>query len=387
MKSNIRPDNPRFSSGPCTKRPGWTPEVLEKALLGRSHRSGAGKVRFAEAVQATKEILGLPEGYELIITPASDTGAMEMAMWTMLGARSVDVFGWETFGNVWVTDIVDNLKLENARSFGAPYGELPDFSNYNPDHDVVFTWNGTTSGVMVPDGNFIPDDRTGLTICDATSAIFAMDIPFEKLDVITYSWQKVLGGEAQHGVMILSPRAIQRLETYTPPWPLPKLFRLVKGGKVDPELFQGSTINTPSMLCLEDYLDALGWVKSIGGLKGTISRTRQNAAVIDTWVTKTPWVDYLCGNPAHRSTTSVCLKIVDPWFLKMAEADRKGFVSKFVKLMEAEHAGYDIGAYRAAPPGLRIWAGATVEAADLKALVPWLDWGYETLKKENQAHA
>lgn len=382
MKPNIRPENPRFSSGPCTKRPGWTPDVLKNALLGRSHRSAAGKIRFAQAVQKTREILNLPEGYEIIITPASDTGAMEMAMWSMLGARPVDVFGWETFGNVWVADIIDNLKLENANSYGAPYGELPDFSNYNPDHDVVFTWNGTTSGVRVPDGDFIPDDRGGLVICDATSAIFAMEIPLEKLDVTTYSWQKVLGSEAQHGIMILSPRAIERLETYTPPWPLPKLFRLVKGGKVDPALFQGSTINTPSMLCLEDYLDALGWVDSVGGLKGTIARTKANAAAIDTWVKKTSWVDYLCGNPAHRSTTSVCLKIVDPDFLKMDEAHRKGFVSSLVKLMEAEHAGYDIGAYRAAPPGLRIWAGATVETSDLNALFPWLEWGYKKLKEE-----
>jgi len=303
-------------------------------------------------------------------------------MWSMLGARPVDVFGWETFGNVWVADIIDNLKLENANSFGAPYGELPDFSNYNPDHDAVFTWNGTTSGVMVPDGDFIPDDRGGLVICDATSAIFAMEIPLEKLDVTTYSWQKVLGGEAQHGIMILSPRAIERLETYTPPWPLPKLFRLVKGGKVDPALFQGSTINTPSMLCLEDYLDALGWVDSVGGLRGTISRTKANAAAIDTWVKKTSWVEYLCGNPAHRSTTSVCLKIVDPDFLRMDEAHRKGFVSSLVKLMEAEQAGYDIGAYRAAPAGLRIWAGATVETSDLNALFPWLEWGYKKLKEE-----
>lgn len=382
MKPNIRPENPRFSSGPCTKRPGWTVEALSNALLGRSHRSGVGKARFAEAVKNTREILSLPEGYEIIITPASDTGAMEMAMWSMLGARPVDVFGWETFGNVWVTDIIDNLKLENARSFVAPYGELPDFSNYNPDHDTVFTWNGTTSGVMVPNGDFIPDDRKGLIICDATSAIFAMELPLEKLDVTTYSWQKVLGSEAQHGIMILSPRAIERLETYTPTWPLPKLFRLVKGGKVDPALFVGSTINTPSMLCLEDYLDALKWVVSVGGLKGTIARTDKNAAAIDAWVEKTDWVDYLCGQPAHRSTTSVCLKIVDPDFLKMAETDRKAFVSNLVKLMETEKAGYDIGAYRAAPAGLRIWAGATVETSDLEALFPWLEWGYNEIKKD-----
>lgn len=381
MKPNIRPENPRFSSGPCTKRPGWTVEALSNALLGRSHRSGVGKARFAEAVKNTREILSLPEGYEIIITPASDTGAMEMAMWSMLGARPVDVFGWETFGNVWVTDIIDNLKLENARSFVAAYGELPDFSNYNPDHDTVFTWNGTTSGVMVPNGDFIPDDRKGLIICDATSAIFAMEIPLSKLDVTTYSWQKVLGSEAQHGIMILSPRAIERLETYTPTWPLPKLFRLVKGGKVDPALFVGSTINTPSMLCLEDYLDALKWVVSVGGLKGTIARTDKNAAAIDAWVEKTDWVDYLCGQPVHRSTTSVCLKIVDPDFLKMAETDRKAFVGQLVKLMETEKAGYDIGAYRAAPAGLRIWAGATVETSDLEALFPWLEWGYNEIKK------
>jgi len=351
MKPNIRPENPRFSSGPCSKRPGWSVDVLKNALLGRSHRSADGKVRFAEAVQKTRDILKVPEGYQIIITPASDTGAMEMALWTMLGARPVDVFGWETFGNVWVTDIVDILKVKDARKFGAPYGELPDFSNYTPDHDAVFTWNGTTSGVRVAGADFIPDDREGLVICDATSAIFSMDIPLHKLDVITYSWQKALGGEAQHGIMILSPRAIERLETYTPSWPLPKLFRVLKGGKVDPELFQGSTINTPSLLCLEDYMDALRWVEGIGGLDATIDRTRKNAAAINAWVAKTAWIDYLCQNPEHRSTTSVCLKITDPWFLKKDEAERKAFVSKLVKLMGAGGAGLGIGAYRAAPPG------------------------------------
>lgn len=381
MKPNIRPENPRFSSGPCTKRPGWSVDVLKNALLGRSHRSADGKARFAEAVRKTKEILQTPPGYEVVITPASDTGAMEMALWSMLGARPVDVFGWEVFSNTWVTDIVDNLKIKDARKFGAPYGKLPDFSNYDPSHDTVFTWNGTTSGVCVPNADFISDDREGLAICDATSGIFSMDIPLSKLDVTTYSWQKALGGEAQHGIMILSPRAIERLETYTPPWPLPKLFRLSKGGKVDPALFEGSTINTPSLLCLEDYLDALSWVEDIGGLKGTIARTAKNAAAIDGWVKKTDWVDYLCDTPANRSTTSVCLKIVDPWFLEMDEDGRKGFVSKLVKLMEAEKAGYDIGAYRAAPAGLRIWAGATVETADLEALFPWLDWGYEKCKE------
>lgn len=381
MKPNTRPENPRFSSGPCSKRPGWSVDVLKNALLGRSHRSGIAKKRFAEAVQKTRDILGLPEDYQIIITPASDTGAMEMALWTMLGARPVDVFGWETFGNVWVTDIIEALKPKNARSFGAPYGELPDLSNYNPDHDTVFTWNGTTSGVRVPGGDWIADDRKGLTICDATSAIFGMDIPLSKLDVITYSWQKVLGGEAQHGILILSPRAIERLEDYSPPWPLPKLFRLVKGGKVDPALFEGSTINTPSLLALEDYLDALNWVESIGGVKETIARTNRNAAAIDTWVQKADWVDYLCQNPAHRSTTSVCLKVSDPWFMEKPEEERKALVSKLVKLMEAENAGYDIGAYRAAPAGLRLWAGATVETGDLEELFPWLDWGYQKIKK------
>ncbi len=384
MKPNLRPANPRFSSGPCSKRPGWSPDALKNALVGRSHRSAAGKARFAEAIQKTRDILAVPKGHEVIITPASDTGAMEAALWSMLGARPVDVFAWETFGNVWVADIIDNLKIKNARSFGAPYGELPDFSSYNPDHDVVFTWNGTTSGVRVRDADWIPDERAGLVICDATSAIFAMEVPLQKLDVTTYSWQKVLGGEAQHGIMILSPRAIERLETYTPPWPLPKLFRLVKDGRVDPALFEGSTINTPSLLCLEDYLDALTWVTSVGGVGGTIARTEKNAAIIDAWVRKTDWVDYLCQNPDHRSTTSVCLKITDSWFMEMEAAKRRAFVSKFVKLLEQEKAGYDIGAYRTAPPGLRIWCGATVEEKDLKALTPWLDWAFAKIKAEEK---
>jgi len=382
MKPNKRPENPRFSSGPCTKRPGWTPDVLQNALLGRSHRSAAGKAKFAGAIQKTRDILQLPDGYQVIFTPASDTGAMEMALWSMLGERPVDVLAWESFGQGWVKDILDQLKLENVRVLDAPYGELPDLSQVNPAHDVVFTWNGTTSGVCVPDGDWISDAREGLTICDATSGIFALPLPFPKLDVITYSWQKVLGGEAQHGTMILSPRAIKRLESYTPPWPLPKLFRLTKGGKVDPSLFEGSTINTPSLLVLEDYLDALRWAGSVGGYAGLVDRTNGNAALIAEWVEKTGWVEYLAADKSYRSPTSVCLKITDPWFTGKDEAARKAFVGALVKLLEAEDAAYDIGAYRAAPAGLRIWAGATVEASDLEALFPWLDWAYDKLKEE-----
>jgi phosphoserine aminotransferase len=382
MKPSQRPANPRFASGPCSKRPGWTPEALKGALVGRSHRSADGKKIFKQAIRKTKEILGLPEGYQVIFTPASDTGAMETALWSMLGARPVDVLAWESFGQGWVVDITKQLKLENVRIIEAPYGELPDLGQVNPGHDVVFTWNGTTSGVRVPDGEWISDTREGLTICDATSAIFAMDLPFEKLDVVTYSWQKVLGGEAQHGTMILSPRAIGRLESYSPPWPLPKLFRLIKDGKVNPALFEGSTINTPSMLCLEDYLDALRWAMSVGGKAGLIRRTEANAAAIGAWVEVAPWVDFLARDKAVRSTTSVCLKIVDEWFEGLAEVERRAFVGKMVKLLEAERAAYDIGAYRAAPPGLRIWAGATVETADLEALFPWLDWAFMNIKEE-----
>lgn len=382
MKPSQRPANPRFSSGPCTKRPGWTLDALKGALVGRSHRSADGKKIFKQAIQKTKEILGLPEGYQIIFTPASDTGAMETALWSMLGPRPVDVLVWESFGQGWAVDITDQLKLENVRIIEAPYGELPDLGQVNPGHDVVFTWNGTTSGVRVPDGEWISEAREGLTICDATSGIFAMDLPFEKLDVVTYSWQKVLGGEAQHGTMILSPRAIGRLESYRPTWPLPKLFRLVKDGKVNPALFEGSTINTPSMLCLEDYLDALRWAESVGGKAGLIRRTEANAAAIGAWVADTPWVDFLARERKVRSTTSVCLKIVDEWFEGLAEVERRAFVGKMVKLLEAEEAAYDIGAYRAAPPGLRIWAGATVETSDLEALFPWLDWAFMNIKEE-----
>lgn len=381
MKPNIRPENPRFSSGPCTKHPGWSPDIFKDALIGRSHRSAAGKVKFAEAIRRTKEVLELPAGHEVIIMPASDTGAMEAALWSMLGAKPVDVFGWEAFSQGWVKDITDQLKLTEVNVYTADYGALPDLAKADPGHDIVFAWNGTTSGVCVPNGDWISPEREGITICDATSAIFAMDLPYSKLDVTTYSWQKVLGGEAQHGIMIVSPKAIARLESYTPPWPLPKLFRLTKGGKVDPALFEGSTINTPSMIALEDYLDALKWAESAGGLKGMIERTERNAAAIGAWVEKTPWVEYLAKDKSYRSTTSVCLEIVDPMFLKLDEIARKALVSKLVKLLEAEDAAYDIGAYRAAPAGLRIWAGATVETSDLEALFPWLDWAYKTVSE------
>lgn len=378
----IRPANPNFSSGPCAKRPGWSLSKLEDACLGRSHRSKPGKAKLAQAIDLTRSVLGIPDDYKIGIVPASDTGAVEMAMWSLLGERPVDMMAWESFGSGWVTDVIKQLKLDNARKIEADYGQLPDLSTVNPAHDVVFTWNGTTSGVRVPNADWISADREGLTICDATSAAFAQDLDWAKLDVTTYSWQKVLGGEAAHGMIILSPRAVERLESYTPPWPMPKIFRLTKGGKLIDGIFKGETINTPSMLCVEDYIDALEWAQSIGGLKGLMARADSNLEALTKWVDDTPWVDFLCADVANRSNTSVCLTIVDP---ALNEEQQAAASKKLASLLDAEGVAYDIGAYRDAPAGLRIWAGATIELSDMQALLPWLDWAYAEATKADAA--
>lgn len=378
----IRPANPNFSSGPCAKRPGWSLSKLEDACLGRSHRSKPGKAKLAQAIDLTRSVLGIPDDYKIGIVPASDTGAVEMAMWSLLGERPVDMMAWESFGSGWVTDVIKQLKLDNARKIEADYGQLPDLSTVNPAHDVVFTWNGTTSGVRVPNADWISADREGLTICDATSAAFAQDLDWAKLDVTTYSWQKVLGGEAAHGMIILSPRAVARLESYTPPWPMPKIFRLTKGGKLIDGIFKGETINTPSMLCVEDYIDALEWSQSIGGLKGLRARADSNLEVLAKWVDDSPWADFLCADVANRSNTSVCLTIVDP---ALTEEQQAAASKKLASLLDAEGVAYDIGAYRDAPAGLRIWAGATIEQSDMQALLPWLDWAYAEATKADAA--
>ena len=382
VRPNVRPANPNFSSGPCSKRPGWSVAALSDALTGRSHRSGPGKAKLAEVIDRSRAVLGLPDDYRLGIVPASDTGAVEMALWSLLGARGVDMLAWESFGQGWVTDVAKQLKLDDVRVLEAPYGEIPNLRAVDFSRDVVFTWNGTTSGVRVPDGDWIPDDRQGLTICDATSAAFAMDIPWRKLDAATYSWQKVLGGEAQHGVLILGPRAVERLQTHTPPWPLPKIFRLTKGGKLIEGVFRGETINTPSMVAVEDALDGLRWAESLGGLDALINRAESNLTVIADWADASPWVDFLASDEAIRSCTSVCLKVIDDWFTGL-DADRQAAAAKRIaSLLDQEGVAYDIGAYRAAPPGLRLWAGATVERHDLEALFPWLDWAYAAVKAE-----
>jgi phosphoserine aminotransferase len=380
MKPNLRPQNPRFSSGPCTKRPGWTPDALKNALLGRSHRSKDGKRVMKEAAERTRSVLKLPASHQIVFMPASDTGAMEAALWNMLGARAVDVLSFESFGQGWAKDITDHLKLKDARVLGAPYGKLPELGQVNPKHDLVFPWNGTTSGVRVPNGDFISPTREGLVICDATSAIFSMALPWAKLDAVTYSWQKALGGEAQHGTLILGPRAIARLESHVPAWPVPKIFRLTKKGKVDPALFEGNTINTPSMLVFEDYLDALKWAESVGGAEGMQARTRANAERVWAWVEKTPWIQNLAADPATRSTTSISLKIVDPWFIAKPAEEQWALIKKTTALLEAEDAAFDVANHRDAPPGLRIWAGATVEGSDLDALFPWLEWAFACVK-------
>jgi phosphoserine aminotransferase len=371
-----RPHDARFSSGPCAKRPGWTPEVLKDAPLGRSHRAKVGKAKLKLAIDLTREVLGVPADYRIGITPGSDTGAVEMALWSLVGARPVDVLAWESFGEGWVTDVVKQLKLADARTLKAPYGELPDFAEVNFDHDVVFTWNGTTSGVRVPDAKWIAADRKGLTICDATSAAFAQDLDWPKLDVVTFSWQKALGGEAAHGMIILSPRAVERLETYKPAWPLPKVFRMTKGGKLIEGIFEGETINTPSMLCVEDYIDALQWATSVGGRKGLFARADANARAIADWAAKTPWIDFLARVPATRSNTSVCLKVVDKDVTVLPAKAQAAFAKALAGALEKEKVAFDIGAYRDAPPGLRIWCGATVEKADIEALTLWLDWAF-----------
>lgn len=378
-----RPANPDFSSGPCAKRPGWSVNSLADATTGRSHRSKLGKAKLQEAIDRSRSVLGLPDDYRIGIVPGSDTGAFEMAMWTMLGARGVDILGWESFGSGWISDAVKQLKLADIRKMEAPYGALPDLSAVDFSRDVVFTWNGTTSGVCVPNGDWIAADREGLTLCDATSAAFAMDLPWDKLDVTTYSWQKVMGGEGAHGMLILSPRAAERLESYTPAWPLPKVFRLTSGGKLIEGIFKGETINTPSMIAVEDYIDALRWAEEIGGGKALLNRVQQNSAVIEDWVARTDWVDYLCQDAANRSTTSVCLVISHPAVTSRDAEAQAAFAKKMVSLLEAEKVAYDIGAYRDAPAGLRIWAGATVERSDLEALMPWLDWAFaKTLADE-----
>ena len=375
-KPALRPANPRFSSGPCAKRPGWTPEALADAALGRSHRAKIGKSKLKQAIDLTREILGVPDDYRIGIVPASDTGAVEMALWSMLGARGVDMVAWESFGEGWITDVVKQLKLADVRTITAAYGELPDLTEIDFDRDVVFTWNGTTSGVRVPNADFIPADRQGLTICDATSAAFAQDLDFAKLDVVTFSWQKVLGGEGAHGMLILSPRAVERLESYVPAWPLPKIFRMTSKGKLIEGIFVGETINTPSMLCVEDYIDALSWAQSVGGLKGLIARADANAAVLHRFVAENSWIANLAKLEATRSNTSVCLVITDPEVAALTPDAQAVFAKAMVGRLEKEGVALDIGAYRDAPAGLRIWCGATVETADLEALTPWLTWAF-----------
>ena len=377
-----RPQNPFFSSGPCAKRPGWSPDNLKNAIFGRSHRSAAGKARLKLAIDRTRALLKLPDDYLVAIVPGSDTGAVEMALWSLLGPRGVDVLAWEAFGKDWVVDVVKQLKLGDVRVIEAAYGQLPDLAKVDFSRDVIFTWNGTTSGVRVPNADWIAADRQGLTICDATSGIFAQRLDWAKLDVITYSWQKVLGGEAAHGMLILSPRAVERLESHAPNWPVPKIFRLTKGGKLNREIFEGATINTPSMLCVEDYLDTLAWAESIGGLDALIARSDRNAQAVADWVERTPWVDFLASVPETRSNTSVCLRVADAEIASRSLEEQAAFAGKMVKLLEKEGVAYDIGAYRDAPPGLRLWCGATVETSNLEALLPWLEWAFATLREE-----
>jgi phosphoserine aminotransferase len=380
-KPAMRPARPEFSSGPCAKRPGWSPENLRSAVLGRSHRSKIGKARLQAAIDQTRSVLQVPADYLIGIVPASDTGAVEMALWALLGPRPVQLLAFESFGKDWVTDVIKELKIE-AEVLSAPYGQLPDLKKVRPDADLVFTWNGTTSGVRVPNGDFIAADRQGLTICDATSACFAQELAWPKLDVVTFSWQKALGGEAAHGMLILSPRAVARIESYNPPWPLPKIFRLKKGEKLNTEIFEAATINTPSMLCTEDYLDTLKWAASIGGLAELKRRAENILNVLADWVAKTPWIGFLAADPAIRSNTSVCLKVVSPAVTALPEDAQADFAKRLAALLEKEGVALDIGGYRDAPPGLRIWCGATVDTDDLVALTPWLDWAYAELAAE-----
>jgi phosphoserine aminotransferase len=379
-KPAMRPKVPHFSSGPCAKRPGWTAQNLKDAALGRSHRAKIGRARLKLAIELTREVLEVPPDYRIGIVPASDTGAVEMALWSLLGARPVTTLAWESFGEGWVSDIVKELKLKDVTRLHAAYGEIPDLGKVDPDSDIVFTWNGTTSGVRVPNADWIRADRAGLTICDATSAAFAQALDWAKLDVVTFSWQKALGGEAAHGMLVLSPRAVERLETYKPAWPLPKIFRMTKGGKLNEGIFEGETINTPSMLCVEDYLDALNWAKSVGGLKALIGRADANAGVLADWKARTPWIDFLAKDKAIRSNTSVCMKVVDPAIVALTADAQAEFAKKLVALVEKEGAGFDFAHYRDAPAGLRIWCGATVEAGDVALLTQWIDWAFAETK-------
>jgi phosphoserine aminotransferase len=386
-RPSVRPHSPNFSSGPCAKRPGWSLDQLKDAALGRSHRSKLGKAKLTEVLQRSRKILGIPADYRIGIVPASDTGAVEMALWSLLGPRPVEALAWESFGQDWVTDVVKQLKLPDARITTADYGKLPDLTQVDFSRDVVFLWNGTTSGVRVPNGDWIPGDREGLTICDATSAAFAMRLPWDKLDVVTWSWQKVLGGEAAHGMLVLSPRAVARLESHTPAWPLPKIFRMTKGGKLDEAIFKGDTINTPSMLAVEDAIDGLKWAESVGGLDGLVKRSEANLSAISRWVAQTPWIAFLAEVPATKSCTSICLKIVDPWFTALSDEAQAEAAKKLAAILEAEKVAYDVAAYRSAPPGLRIWGGATVENADIAGLLPWIDWAYAQLKQQAASQA
>lgn len=382
QKPALRPARPEFSSGPCAKRPGWTPQSLNDAVLGRSHRGKPGKAKLKLVIDRTREVLGVPADFLVGIVPGSDTGAVEMAMWSMLGPKPVQLLAFESFGKDWVTDVTKQLRLPNVEVLDAPYGQLPDTSKVRPDADLVFTWNGTTSGVRVPNADFISADREGIVICDATSAAFAQDLDWSKLDAVTFSWQKALGGEAAHGVLILSPRAVARLESYTPAWPMPKLFRMVDNGKFNAAIFDGATINTPSLLCVEDALDALAWADTVGGAAGMKARSEANLKALEDWVAVTPWVEFLAQDKAIRSNTSVCLKVVDPAIAALSDDAQADFAKKLASLLEKEKAAYDIGGYAKAPPGLRIWCGATVDTADVKALTPWLDWAFATVSAE-----
>jgi phosphoserine aminotransferase len=381
-KPASRPLVPHFSSGPCAKRPGWNPQNLKDAAIGRSHRAKIGKAKLKLAIELTREVLEVPPDYKIGIVPASDTGAVEMALWSLLGARPVTTLSWESFGEGWTNDIINQLKLKDATKLAVPYGEIPDLSKVDPASDIVFTWNGTTSGVRVPNADWISATREGLTICDATSAAFAQPLDWSKLDVVTFSWQKALGGEAGHGMLVLGPRAVQRLETYKPAWPLPKIFRMTKGGKLNQGIFEGETINTPSMLCVEDYLDALNWAKSIGGLKSLMARANANLKVLEDWQARTPWIDFLARTPAIRSNTSVCLKVIDPAIASLTSDAQIDFIKKMVGLVEKEGAGYDFAGHRDAPAGLRVWCGATVEASDVAILTQWLDWAFAETKAQ-----
>ena len=381
MNSLQLPNNPNFSSGPCSKIPNWDASFLNNALLGRSHRAPVSVKRIQKLINMTKSILNIPDNYHVAIVGGSDTGAFEMAMWSLLGKNGVDILAWDSFGRDWVTDIIEQLQIKNTKLIDADYGYLPDLEKINFNNDVVFTWNGTTAGVKVPNGDWIDENRSGLTLCDATSAVLAMDLPWSNLDVTTFSWQKVLGGEAQHGILVLSPRAVERLESYKPSWPIPKLFRLTSKGKFQSKIFNGSTINTPSMLCIEDAIHSLKWVDSIGGANTMIKRSLSNLQVIEKWESKTNWIEFLAKNKDIRSSTSICLKIIDPWFLKLSTDNKKEILQRFFSLLEEKEAAYDINHYPSAPPGIRIWGGGTVETSNIELLLPWLDWAWEYIEK------